>query len=164
MRAYDDFEWTSAAELEQLASGEIPWQHYLEAAVHFESPKLSGTVLPTVDDGGKLPPRGPLHVIAVVQPDSDPDDDGDKARIDVLDRDLLAAGISFIPAVGSSFDGSHSEESRAIFGLDDDQARPLGQRFGQVAVFAWRGRWWSLLACASDRRTHSSWRWEPDAW
>jgi hypothetical protein len=82
--------------------------------------------------------------------------------MNVLDRELHAAGITSIPAIGSSFDGNHSEESRAVFGLNDASARGLGRRFGQVAVFAWNGPRWSLLACASDRQTHRSWTWQED--
>lgn len=52
----------------------------------------------------------------------------------VLDRELYAADIVAIPALGSSFDGTHCEESRAVFGLDDSSACQLGQRFGQVAA------------------------------
>lgn len=100
---------------------------------------------------------GPLHVITAVQPESEPESDETIARLGVLDRELHAAGITSIRAVGSSFDGNHREESRAIFGLDDALARRLGRQFGQVAVFAWSGPRWSLLACAADRQTHRRW-------
>lgn len=69
--------------------------------------------------------------------------------------------LSHVPAVGSSLDGSHSEDSRAVFGLTDGQARELGMRFGQVAVFALRGWQWSLLACVGNRESTCGWRWEP---
>jgi hypothetical protein len=49
-----------------------------------------------------------------------------------------------------------------VFGVDDTAARQLGQRFGQVAVFAWHGPRWSVLACVGDRRTDSGWRWTLD--
>jgi hypothetical protein len=79
----------------------------------------------------------------------------------VLDRELQAARLTSIHAIGVSFDGNHREDSRAVFGLDDAYARELGLRFGQVAIFAWRGPRWSLLACATDRQVHRAWRWEP---
>lgn len=39
-------------------------------------------------------------------------------------------------------------------GLSNEEARQFGLRFGQVAVFAWQGPRWSLLASATDRETH----------
>lgn len=57
----------------------------------------------------------------------------------VLDREQQDRAIESIPVVGSSLDGNHSENSRAVGGLDDTEARALGLRFGQVAVFAWSG-------------------------
>lgn len=107
-----------------------------------------------------LPPFGPLHVVTAIQPDPEPDNVS-RARMLVLDRHLHAAGIRSMPAVGSSITGDHSEDSRAVFGLTDQQARDLGAAFGQVAVFAWNGPRWCLLACAGDRQSHRGWQWEP---
>jgi Protein of unknown function (DUF3293) len=158
--SHKDFQWTSEHRLRQLAHGERPWRDYLDTVVHFDRPGLVGTVVPSDDGNGHAhPPLGPLHVITAIQPDSDPESSDSAARVRVLDGELRAAGLTAVPAVGSSVDGSHQEVSRAVFGLEDDAACALGRRFGQVAVFAWRGPRWSLLACASDRLVHRSWRW-----
>ncbi|ORV09808.1 DUF3293 domain-containing protein [Mycobacterium celatum] len=160
--AYDDFEWTTPARLTLLARNEFPWRHYLRTVVQFSGPNCSGTVLPVAPGTGEeTPPFGPLHVIAVVQPEAEPDNGENIARMAVLDRELRDVGLQALPAVGASLDGRHREDSRAVFGLDDGQARALGRRFGQVAVFAWRGTDWSLLACAADRQTHRGWLWDP---
>lgn len=103
-----------------------------------------------------------LHVVAAVQPGADPASDESAARTAVLTQFLSAEGTTFIRAVGASFDGSHREESLAIFGLNDDEASELGRKYGQVAIFAWRGPQWSLLASAGTRQTHRGWRWTPD--
>lgn len=124
----------------------VPETHNLRAATVI-------TVCPVEADGEDDPPLGGLHVVTAVQPNSLPTSDENLARIAVLDNELEAAGIRAIRAVGISFDGSHREESRAVFGLDDAEARCLGRRFGQVAVFAWTGPRWSLLAWVGDRRT-----------
>lgn len=144
-----------------MASDDAPWRYYEQTAVRFDAPACSGRVVPVSDLGGgdESPPLGPLHVVTAVQPDRDPGTADSFARLEVLDRELTAAGIRSIPAVGSSFDGGHAEESRAVFGLSDDQARRLGLRYGQVAVFAWNGPRWSLLACATDRQTQRGWKW-----
>lgn len=138
-----------------------PWLYYDRAAVHFDVPGKGGRVVPVSGVGGsrELLPLGPLHVVAAVQPDGDPGSVDSAARLAVLDRELHALGVQSIRAVGSSLDGGHAEESRAIFGVSDQGARELGLRFGQVAVFAWRDPRWSLLSCATDRQTHRGWKW-----
>lgn len=163
VQTYDDFEWTGADELAWLAGEATPWQYYERTAVLFDVPGRSGRVVPVsgVGGGGELLPLGPLHVVAAVQPDGDPDSVDSAARLAVLDRELHASGVRSIRAVGSSLDGGHAEESRAVFGLSDRKTRELGLRFGQVAVFAWSGPRWSLLSCVTDRQTHCEWKWIP---
>jgi hypothetical protein len=157
---YDDFTWVCPAELGKMAQCTTPWEWYLATKVHIYTSELIGIVCPVESDGEDDPPLGPLHVITAVQPRSEPDSDENIARIGVLDRELRAAGISSVRAVGTSLDGKHREESRAVFGLDDAQARGIGRRFGQVAIFSWTGPRWSLLASAGDRQTHRLWRWD----
>jgi len=157
---YEDFVWTSYTDLKEWSLNETPWRYYLDTAVHFDGPELKGVVRPVNEGGDELPPVGPMHVITAIQPGSSQESEESTARMDVLSRELEREGIEFIRAFGISLDGSYREESRAIFGLDDVQAQQLGRRFGQVAIFAWRGPTWSLLACASDRQTHRPWRWE----
>lgn len=162
VREHGDFAWTASSVLAQCAQRDFPWQYYLQTAVEFDADGQAGTVWPldSAEICSTRPSLGPLHVITAIQPDTDPASADNVARMNVLDRELLAAGITSIRAVGRSFDGIHREDSRAVFGLDDDRARVLGLRFGQVAVFAWRGPRWSLLACAIDRQEHRGWRWE----
>lgn len=162
VREHGDFAWATSSALAQCAQLDFPWQHYLQTAVEFDADGQTGTVWPldSAEIGCTHPPLGPLHVITAIQPDSDPTSAENAARMNVLDHELQAAGITAIRAVGVSFDRNHREDSRAVFGLDDDQALALGLRFGQVAVFAWRGPRWSLLACATDRQEHRGWRWE----
>lgn len=160
MQTYADFEWTSAADLAELAHDggrDEPWRFYRATAMHF----AEGKVLPSPDGDGDKPPFGPLHVISAVQPDADPEDTDSANRLGILDRELAERGNSAVPAVGTAFDGSHAENSRAVFGLTDDMARAIGLRFGQVAIFSWQGSWWSVLACATDRVDQHRWRWEP---
>lgn len=159
MDEFADFQWASEAELASRAAGPLPWGHYLNTKVEFDG---HGTLHPVADGaGGDQPPLESLHVITAVQPDGVPDSPDSRARLAVLDRHLSAADIRFIRAAGVAVDGTHREESRAVFGLDDAAARALGLRFGQVAVFGWDGPSWSLLACATDRQEHRGWRWQP---
>ncbi len=159
---YGDLDWTTSAQLEKLALDDEPWTHYLDTAVYLENAAMRGTVRPVADSIEDDPPFGELHVITSIQPDADPQSHESATRLQILTNHLLEEGIEAIRAVGSSFDGVHREESRAVFGLDDDRAREIGRMFGQVAVFAWRGRSWSLLACATDRQSHMAWRWQAE--
>lgn len=158
---YADFTWVSTQRLADLAGRDLPWGHYLQTRVHLEDPGQAGTVWPSENSTEDSSPLGPLHVVTAIQPDSEPGSNDSAARMAVLDQELRDAGIRSIRAIGSSFDGLHSEDSRAVFGLDDAQARALGVRFGQVAVFGWSGPRFSLLACATGRRVDRGWRWEP---
>lgn len=79
--------------------------------------------------------------------------------MEVLDLELAAQGLGTLHVVGASFDGTHREDGRAVFRLTDDDARALGKRFGQVAIFSWSGPWRSLLACTSPRSGHRDCRW-----
>jgi hypothetical protein len=53
----------------------------------------------------------------------------------VLIAELDEAGISHDPALGRSPDGSTSEISRALRGIDRVQALAIAERHGQLAVF-----------------------------
>ncbi|MEU2929887.1 DUF3293 domain-containing protein [Streptomyces sp. NPDC007251] len=57
-------------------------------------------------------------------------------------------GLRWWPAVGGDAAGIHAEISAAVVGMNDAQARALGRRFGQDAVFAWSPASWRLLGCA----------------
>ena len=153
--------WVATSELRRLATATTPWNYYLATEVYISAPEIAGVVRPVFNGGFAEPPFGPLHVVSATQPGSDPDSYENVERLAVLDRELQDLGIESVPALGRSFDGKHQEQSRAVFGLDDIAARALGARFGQVAIFSWKGPWWSLLACTDARTERQAWRWEP---
>ena len=62
------------------------------------------------------------------------------------------------PATGGAIDESHTEESFAIVGLSDDEARALGREFEQEAVFAWRESEYVVLACDDDEVMRRGWQ------
>ncbi|MFM8858469.1 MAG: DUF3293 domain-containing protein [Actinomycetota bacterium] len=158
---HGDFSWVATSELRRLATAKTPWNYYLATEVYISTPELAGVVRPVVDKGLVEPPFGPLHVVSATQPGSDPDSYESVERLAVLDQELQDRCIESVPAIGGSFDGKYQEQSRAVFGLDDFAARALGARFGQVAIFSWKGPWWSLLACTDPRKERHAWRWEP---
>ncbi|AFR49081.1 DUF3293 domain-containing protein [Gordonia sp. KTR9] len=160
MNSHSDFSWPTVSKLAEYAADDQLWQNYLNTKVSIESAMATGTVWPAdrSDPQLQLPD---FHVVTAVLPDTDPLSADNAARIKVLDDELDSAGLAYAQAVGASFDGSYSEDSRAVFGLTDEEARSLGARFGQVAVFGLRGARWSLIACGSNRRNDRGWRWEP---
>ena len=159
MKRYDDLSWVPSEELLRLSQGETPWNYYLETQVYIEADGFAGTVRPVPEQGDSESPSQQLHVISATQPGADPTSEESAERLAILDAELQQRPIAPLMAIGSSFDGEHQEESRAVFGLDDQKARQLGLKYGQVAIFSWRGEAWSLLACASPRRADRSWKW-----
>lgn len=65
--------------------------------------------------------------------------------------------LTWWPAWGGDAGGTHREESVAVVGLDDGEARALGHRFGQDAVFAWTPAAWRVLACDTHAVAASGW-------
>lgn len=159
MPNYEDYPWEPAAELKRLARLDEPWCFYLQTEVYFEAGDKSGTVRPADETTLRRPPLPPLHVISATQPSSEPEPRECAARLAILVKELEADRIKSIRAIGSSFTGDHHEESRAVFGLNNESARELGIRFGQVAIFSWDGPRWSLLACADPKQVHRPWQW-----
>lgn len=64
----------------------------------------------------------------------------------------ILAGLGLIPcrAVGADPDANYFEESWAVTGLDDHEARAIGTTFGQVAVFRIFDGIQTVLACSED--------------
>jgi hypothetical protein len=132
------------------------WSNYLRAVVDIAFPAYSIRVTPGALDGvAGLPyPLDSAHTIHIVTA-FNPRGRHTTARANLRAQHELLHGIGlhglqWWPAVGSDPVGTHSEISAAVVGMDDAQARALGQRFGQDAVFAWSPASWRLLACADE--------------
>jgi hypothetical protein len=79
---------------------------------------------------------GPFHVITAWNPGHErPGDDANAAANAVLREALEALGCSPIRAFGADPNPDHAEESWCVTGLTDTQARQIGAKFGQWAVF-----------------------------
>jgi hypothetical protein len=57
-----------------------------------------------------------------------------------LEQYLQAIGRTYYRAIGYSPDRSHEEPSFAVVDLTKDEARDIGERFGQACVFYWDGQ------------------------
>ena len=123
-----------------------PWPQYAQAVVELV---LDGTHLvltPLTGGAGAERASGPASALAAWQPPiwvltaGDPyplalteAENAERARL--LCAELDAAGITHDPALGSAPDGSTSEVSRALRGIDRAQACAIAARHGQLAVY-----------------------------
>jgi len=92
-----------------------------------------------------------VHVITAWNPgDERPDADMNDAA-DVRLRSLLEArSLAPIRARGSDPHSAHYEESWLVHGLSDNEARSIGEQFGQVGVFRFANSRQTVLACTDD--------------
>ncbi|MEV0948623.1 DUF3293 domain-containing protein [Rhodococcus sp. NPDC049939] len=144
--------------LAAFAANDVLWQNYSEAVVDVALPTGAVRITPTDDAAyGTMPPAGPLHIIAACQPGELPGTERERESHRRLTDYLHGRGLDTFGAIGGSPDGTYQELSVAVSGLSDEQAREIGRRFGQVAVFSWNSSQWKLLACASDRSAVHRW-------
>ncbi|MFE9538978.1 DUF3293 domain-containing protein [Streptomyces sp. NPDC006691] len=130
------------------------WSHYLRAVVDIAFPAHSIRVAAGPSDGGvtSLPyPFNDVHSIHIVTA-FNPGGRNTSVRANLRAQHELLHSIGlnrlqWWPAVGGDLADTHAEISAAVVGMDDAQARNLGRRFGQDAVFAWSPASWRLLAC-----------------
>lgn len=148
-------DWPDESELAARASDDRLWHEYAATTVRMELPSGAVLLTPARERGDRQPPAGPLHVVSACDPGSRGERRHDAVRTSLLQ--VALDGCLTYQAVGASADGRHAEDSLAVAGLTDEHARALGRRFGQVAVFAWSGATWSVLACATNRRTDLGW-------
>lgn len=113
----------------------------------------------SIEESGRMTPAGSaamsigsiVHVITAWNPGDDRPtrDENDEAN-NRLRVDLMERGLNPVRAVGSDPDSDHFEESWAVVGLSDDEARAIGAAYGQVAVFRLARGTQTVLACTED--------------
>ena len=113
----------------------------------------------SIEEGGRLVAVGEssmirdsiVYVITAWNPgDERPTrDQNDSANQRLLDL-LVVRGLQPVRAIGVDPDSDHAEESWAVVGLDDHEARAIGASFGQVAVFRLADGMQTVLACRED--------------
>ena len=108
--------------------------------------QIDGEWVTSLDAGNRL--GGRWHVITAWNPGDDRPtrEENEKANGELL-ACLSAMGLHPVRALGADPDSEHAEESWAVVGLSDKQARTLGAEFGQVAVFRLAGGVQTVLAC-----------------
>ncbi len=105
--------------------------------------------LPAADAATRL--GSPLHVITAWNPgDERPEQRVNREVNERLRADLLARTSSLWPALGSSSDGSHAEESWAVLGLTRGNALELGRKYRQIAIFEIHAGHQYVFACDGE--------------
>jgi hypothetical protein len=119
---------------------------YLKAEVFIEE---DGLLVPACDS--ELIASRVVHVITAWNPGhARPTPvENEQANCDLMAR-LRSMGFCPIRALGADPDSDHAEESWAVVGLTDDEARVIGAEFGQVAVFRFASGMQTVLACAEN--------------
>lgn len=119
---------------------------YLKTVVSIEE---DGVLVPAWD--AKLLTGAAVHVLTAWNPGiSRPGRKANDAANARLFEELVARGLKPVRAVGADPDSEHAEESWAVVGLTDDEAREIGRRFGQVAVFRFGAGFQTVVACFED--------------
>jgi hypothetical protein len=121
-----------------------------------ELPELYLKTEVSIEEGGRLVSARDsslvaaevVHIITAWNPgDARPSrDENDNANRRLFDR-LESLRCKPVRALGSDPDSDHFEESWAIVGLSDVQARAIGAEFGQVAVFRLSSLTQTVIAC-----------------
>ena len=119
---------------------------YLKTVVSIEE---RGALVPASDTS--IIDRSVTHIITAWNPGADrPTHDENHVANERLRLDLVEHGLTPIRAVGVDPDSDHFEESWAVVGLSDDDARAIGATYGQVAIFRLERGTLTVLGCTED--------------
>lgn len=134
-------------------SDEIPPEDLKALAELYLATEISieehGDLVPASHFSGLV--DGVLHILTAWNPGTArPGQKANEAADQALYRDLVAIGLTPIRAVGTDPQSTHHEESWAVNGLTDHQAKTRGARYGQVAIFRLEGSHQHVLFCSAS--------------
>jgi hypothetical protein len=128
-----------------MSERDVP-QLYLKTVVLIEE---DGSLVPA--SNARCVAQGVVHVLTGWNPgDERPSREENDATDEELRTELVSRGLNPCRAVGADPDSEHAEESWAVCGLSDDEARAIGAAFGQVAVFRLTATGQAVMACFED--------------
>jgi len=115
------------------------------------------TLISIEEDGKHIPveraqwSQETIHVITAWNPGTERrvQEANDKAN-ERLHQDLVDRGLSPCRAVGKDPNSDYFEDSWAVIGLSDQEARDIGASFNQVAVFRVSDGEQTVIACTED--------------
>ena len=102
---------------------------------------------------------GTLHVLTAWNPgDERPAREVNRCANEALRADLAQRGLAPMRALGSDPNSPHAEESWAVAGFNDREARELGAKYRQVAVFRITAARQTVLGCFAEWEVGREWR------
>ncbi len=115
------------------------------------------TLISIEEDGKHIPveqarwSQKTIHVITAWNPNTERlvQEENDKAN-ERLRQDLIDRGLSPCRAVGKDPNSDYFEDSWAVIGLSDQEARDIGASFDQVAIFRVSDGEQTVIACTED--------------
>jgi hypothetical protein len=142
------------------------WDAYVSAELRIETPDGPVHVYPApaLQTTGQYPDpeRWPIAVITAYNPaGADADPEGNVAAQHALVAEVDRRGLTWWPAAGADPSWTHAEESVAIPGLSQPDARELGAKFGQEAIFMLSPTGLRVIDCATGRMSMTGWHIEP---
>ena len=92
-----------------------------------------------------------IHVLTAWNPGTERlvQEENDKAN-ERLHQDLVDRGLSPCRAMGKDPNSDYFEDSWAVIGLSDQEARDIGASFNQVAIFRVADGKQTVIACTED--------------
>ena len=145
----------------EVAPGD-PWAAYTRTVVEFCRPREGDVVVRPAPPGqvGEWPWASPLPVSILTAWDPGeerPGDEENRVRQAALEADLgLLTGARW-STVGIDPESGHREEGVAVRGVAEGEARALGDRYRQDAIFVWTPHSWVVTACRGERRLALGW-------
>lgn len=124
------------------------WSNYRQTIVHAEISPGIVTQLNGPQATASWPFPEPVHVVSGWNPQGVAFD-GDYVNSQIA-ADVLQRGGRFVMCAGVSREGNYSEPSLAIWGLSRDQAREIGRRANQDAIFEITPDELRIVSCYTD--------------
>jgi hypothetical protein len=144
-----------------LLPGDDPWAGYARTVVEIAGPRGTLRVRAVrVGEVGSWPwhAHDALFLLTAWDPGAErPGLEANRRRQASLEEDVRRLTDAWWTAVGVDPETGRREEGVAAGGLSDDEARALGARYRQDAVFRWAPDAWEIVACTGERRVVLGW-------
>ena len=152
--------WAYGAKVPMTADD--PWGGYARVVVEIVRHRLGILRVQADPTGGvgRWPwdSPEPVHILTAWNPgDERPGDVANRARQAELEADLTQLAPARWPAYGTIPGTAQHDEGVAVQGLEAEQVRALGARYGQDAVFEWTPDEWAIVGCRVSRRVAFGW-------
>jgi hypothetical protein len=139
-----------------------PWAAYVRTVVEIRRPGEADIVVRSAPPGRSGPwpwaSALPVHILTAWDPgEQRQGDQENRIQQAALEADLRLVTRDLWSAVGLDPVSGHREEGVAVRGVSEAEARLLGARYRQDAIFVWTPDSWVVTACNGRRRVVLGW-------